>query len=113
MSYNAQDPRLVPEAKDFIAKFEAKYKKTVSAYEPQAYDATVILMNAIKAAGAKGGKVNRADVLAAIKATSDYRGVLGIPITFDAKGDIAARPGQHLPRGGRRLRAREERGALS
>ncbi|HWC04253.1 MAG TPA: branched-chain amino acid ABC transporter substrate-binding protein [Methylomirabilota bacterium] len=92
VSYNAQDPRLVPEAKDFVAKFEAKYKKSVSAYEPQAYDATMILMNAIKTAGARGGKVNRADVLAAIKATRDYRGVLGIPITFDAKGDIAAAP---------------------
>jgi branched-chain amino acid transport system substrate-binding protein len=92
VSYNAQDPRLVPEAKDFIAKFEVKYNKSVSAYEPQAYDAAVILMNAIKTAGVKGGKVNRADVLAAIKATRDYRGVLGIPITFDAKGDIAASP---------------------
>jgi branched-chain amino acid transport system substrate-binding protein len=92
VSYNAQDPRMVPEAKDFIARFEAKYKKSVSAYEPQAYDAAVILMNAIKTAGAKGGKVNRPDVLAAIKATRDHRGVLGIPITFDAKGDIAAAP---------------------
>lgn len=92
VSYNAQDPRMVPEAKDFIIKFEAKYKKSVSAYEPQAYDGAMILMNAVKAAGAKGGKVTRADVLAAIKATKDYRGVLGIPITFDAKGDIAASP---------------------
>jgi branched-chain amino acid transport system substrate-binding protein len=92
VSYNAQDPRMVPEAKDFIRKFEAKYTKSVSAYEPQAYDATVILVNAVKAAGAKGGKVNRADVLVAIKATRDHRGVLGMPITFDAKGDIAAAP---------------------
>ena len=92
VSYNAQDPRLVPESKDFIAKFEAKYKKSVSAYEPQAYDATVILMNAIKTAGAKGGKISRGDVLAAIKAMKDYRGVLGVPITFDAKGDIAGAP---------------------
>jgi branched-chain amino acid transport system substrate-binding protein len=92
VSYNAQDPRLVPEAKEFIQKFEAKYKKSVSAYEPQAYDATMILLNAIKTAGAKGGKVNRADVVAAIKAVKGYRGVLGLPITFDAKGDIAAAP---------------------
>ena len=75
VSYNAQDPRQVPEAKEFIAKFEAKYKKSVSAYEPQAYDATMILLNAIKTAGAKGGKVNRADVVAAIKAVKGYRGV--------------------------------------
>jgi branched-chain amino acid transport system substrate-binding protein len=92
VSYNAQDPRIVPEAREFIAKFEAKYKTSVSAYEPQAYDATHMLMNAIKAAGAKGGKVSRADVLAALKAQKEYRGVLGMPITFDAKGDIAAAP---------------------
>ena len=92
VSYNAQDPRMVPEAKDFIAKFEAKYKKSVSAYEPQAYDATMILLNAIKTAGVKSGKVNRPDVVAAIKAVKGYRGVLGLPITFDAKGDIAAAP---------------------
>ena len=92
VSYNAQDPRQVPEAKEFIAKFEATYKKSVSAYEPQAYDATMILLNAIKTAGAKGGKVNRADVVAAIKAVKGYRGVLGLPITFDPKGDIAAAP---------------------
>jgi len=92
VSYNAQDPRMVPEAKEFVAKFEAKYNKSVSAYEPQAYDGTMILLNAIKAAAAKGGKVNRADVVAAIKAVKGYRGVLGLPITFDAKGDIAAVP---------------------
>jgi branched-chain amino acid transport system substrate-binding protein len=92
VSYNAQDPRMVPEARDFIAKFEARYGKSVSAYEPQAYDATVILLNAIKAAGVKGGKIDRTDVLAAIKATRGYRGVLGMPITFDGKGDIAAAP---------------------
>ena len=64
----------------------------MSAYEPQAYYATMILLNAIKTAGAKGGKVNRVDVVAAIKAVKGYRGVLGLPITFDAKGDIAAAP---------------------
>jgi branched-chain amino acid transport system substrate-binding protein len=92
VSYNAQDPRMVPEAKDFIAKFEAKYHKSVSAYEPQAYDGTMILLNAIKTAGAKGGTIHRADVVAAIKAVKGYKGVLGLPITFDAKGDIAAAP---------------------
>ena len=40
----------------------------------------------------KSGKVNRPDVVAAIKAVKGYRGVLGLPITFDAKGDIAAAP---------------------
>src|SRR5262249_4215190 len=92
VSYNAQDPRMVPEAKDFIAKFQAKYNKSVSAYDPQAYDGTMILLNAIKTAAAKGGRVNRDDVAAAITAVKGYRGVLGLPIHFDGKGDIAAAP---------------------
>jgi branched-chain amino acid transport system substrate-binding protein len=92
VSYNAQDPRIVPQAQDFITKFRAKYNASVSAYEPQAYDAANILLGAIKAAGVKGGKINRADVLAALKVQKNYNGAVGIPITFDDKGDIAAAP---------------------
>jgi branched-chain amino acid transport system substrate-binding protein len=92
VSYNAQDPRVVPEAKEFVAKFESRFKKSVSAYEPQAYDATNMLLEAIRLAGTKDPRLRRADVLAALKGIKDYRGVLGVPITFDAKGDIAAAP---------------------
>ena len=92
VSYNAQDPRMVPEARAFVAKFESTYKKSVSSYEPQAYDATNILLQAIRAAGVKGDRISRADVLAQLRAIRNYKGVLGMPITFDAKGDIAAAP---------------------
>lgn len=92
VTYNARDPRTVPEAKAFIEKFEKRIGKSVSAYEPQAYDATKILLRAIKAAGLKNGKVARADVVAAIKAERDYPAIMGVKITFNSKGDIAAAP---------------------
>ena len=92
VSYNAQDPKLVPDSQDFIKKFQSTYNFSVSSYEPQAYDATHILMNAIKAAGVKDGKIDRAAVLQQVNNQKDYKGVLGVPITFDAKGDIAAAP---------------------
>jgi branched-chain amino acid transport system substrate-binding protein len=92
VTYNARDPRTVPEAKAFTEKFEKRFGKSVSAYEPQAYDATRILLRSIQAAGVKDGKVARADVLAAIRAQNDYPAIMGLKITFDAKGDIAAAP---------------------
>lgn len=92
ITYNARDPRTVPEAKAFIEKFEKRINKSVSAYEPQAYDATKILIKAIQKAGVKDGKVARADVVAAIKAERDYPAIMGVKVTFDAKGDIAAAP---------------------
>lgn len=92
ITYNARDPRTVPEAKAFIEKFEKRVNKSVSAYEPQAYDATKILIKAIQKAGAKDGKVSRADVVAAIKAERDYPAIMGIKITFNPKGDVAAVP---------------------
>jgi branched-chain amino acid transport system substrate-binding protein len=92
VTYNARDPRTVPEAKAFIEKFEKRFNKSVSAYEPQAYDATRILLRSIQAAGLKDGKVARSDVVAAIRAQNDYPAIMGLKITFDAKGDIAAAP---------------------
>lgn len=92
LTYNARDPRTVPEAKAFIEKFEKRFSTTVSAYEPQAYDATNILIEAIRAAGLKDGRVDRADVLAAIRSLDGYPAIMGINIKFDDKGDIAAAP---------------------
>ena len=37
---------------------------------------------------ANNGKVDRPSVLKAVSATNDYKGVLGIPITFNTKGDL-------------------------
>ena len=92
LTYNARDPRTVPEAKSFIERFEKRFKSTVSAYEPQAFDATNILIKAIRTAGLKDGKVDREKVLAAIRSQDGYPGVMGINIKFDKKGDVEAAP---------------------
>jgi ABC-type branched-subunit amino acid transport system substrate-binding protein len=52
-----------------------------------AYAATTVLLEAIQRAS-KAGSVTRASVLAEVAKTDDATSVLGIPIKFDAKGDI-------------------------
>jgi len=79
----------VPEAKDFIANFEKKYG-ALSMYSGQSYEAAKVMLAGIAAAAAKnGGKVERKAVLEAVHNTKDFKGVLGVPITFNAKGDLA------------------------
>ena len=57
----------------------------MSSYGPLAYEAANILLEAVKTAG----KADRAAVRDAVRATKDYKGILGFPIGFDAKGDVA------------------------
>ena len=64
--------------------FEAKYGQ-LSSYGPLAYEAANIILEAVK----KTGKAERAAVRDAVRTTKNYRGVLGVPISFDAKGDVA------------------------
>ncbi|MGB9867010.1 MAG: branched-chain amino acid ABC transporter substrate-binding protein [Bacillota bacterium] len=76
----------VPEAREFVQKFEAKFG-AMSIFSGQSYEATKILLNAIKEA-AKAGQLNREGVLKAVHSTKDYRGILGFPVSFDSKGDL-------------------------
>ncbi|MGE5623756.1 MAG: branched-chain amino acid ABC transporter substrate-binding protein [Methanocella sp.] len=84
-----QDIREVPAAKEFIAKFEKKYG-AMSIFSGQSYEATKVLLAAIKkvAASANGKDLDRAKVLSAVKGLSGYKGILGFPIAFNAKGDV-------------------------
>jgi branched-chain amino acid transport system substrate-binding protein len=84
VSFLAPDMRKVPEAAEFVKKFEAKYGP-LSSYGPLAYEAANIILTAIQ----KVGKADRAAIRDAVRATKDYRGILGVPITFDEKGDVA------------------------
>ena len=77
----------VPEAKTFVSNFEKKYG-SLSMYSGQSYEAASVLLAGIAKAGIKDGKVDRKAVLDAVHATKDFKGVLGIPITFTAKGDL-------------------------
>src|SRR5262249_39788667 len=80
----APDMKKVPAAARFVKAFEAKYG-TLSSYGPLAYEAANIMLEAAK----KAGKTDRAAVRDAVRKTKDYQGILGVPITFNDKGDVA------------------------
>ena len=84
MTFFVPDMRKVPAANAFVKAFEAKYG-TLSSYGPLAYEAANIILEAVR----KAGKADRAAVRDAVRATRDYKGILGLPISFDAKGDVA------------------------
>jgi branched-chain amino acid transport system substrate-binding protein len=76
----------IPEAADYIKKFETQYG-TLSGFGPPAYEAMNILLTAIDTAAADG-EITRAEVLASLAKTKNRKGILGFPVTFDAKGDL-------------------------
>jgi branched-chain amino acid transport system substrate-binding protein len=83
VSFLVPDLKKIPAAAAFVKAFEAKHGP-VSSYGPLAYEAANIILEAIK----KVGKADRAAVRDAIRATKNYKGILGIPISFDDKGDV-------------------------
>jgi len=84
VTFFVPDMKKVPGAAQFVKAFEAKYG-TLSSYGPLAYEATNIILEAVK----KAGKTDRAAVRDAVRATRNYNGILGLPISFDGKGDVA------------------------
>ena len=84
VTFLAPDLKKIPAAASFVKAFEAKYG-AASSYGPLAYEGANIILEAIK----KAGKADRAAVRDAVRATKNYRGILGVPITFDDKGDVA------------------------
>jgi branched-chain amino acid transport system substrate-binding protein len=66
----------------FSAKYKAKFGQDVFQYAPQAYDATNIVIAAIKASGSDTAKI-----LAAVAATKDFQGVAQ-SYSFNSTGDV-------------------------
>ena len=79
------DIRTIPTARAFVTAFEAKYG-AVGAYSSYAYEATNMVLWAIRAAG----RSDRTAVLGAMKRLKDYQGIFGMQ-NFDAKGDSLLR----------------------
>ncbi len=71
----------VPAAADFIKAYETKYGP-VGQWSAYAYDATNILIEAIR----KGGKKDREAVLKAMREIPKFKGITG-EVVFDEKGD--------------------------
>ena len=79
------DIRRIPTAKHFLEDYEKKYGP-VGAYSAYAYEATNIVLWAVKQAGKK----DRPAVLAAMKRLKNYPGLFGSQ-NFDEKGDSRIR----------------------
>ena len=79
-------PETLDSAKPFLEKYKAKYQVT-SAFTAQSYEATNVLLAAIKSVGVKDGKVDRKAVNDALSKTN-YTGILGFPIAFTPEGDL-------------------------
>jgi branched-chain amino acid transport system substrate-binding protein len=83
VSFLVPDLSKVPTATAFTEAFDAQYGP-VSSYGPLAYEATNLMLSAIE----QVGSADRAAIRDAVRATENYEGILGFPITFDDKGDV-------------------------
>jgi branched-chain amino acid transport system substrate-binding protein len=83
VTFLVPDLKKLPSATAFAEAFEAEYGP-VSSYGPLAYEGTNIILSAIE----KVGTLDRAAIRDTVRATENYTGILGFPITFDDKGDV-------------------------
>lgn len=79
------DIRQVSTAKSFVEAFEKRYGH-LGAYSSYAYEATRLVLEAIR----RAGKKDRTAILNAMKEMKSYPGILG-DHTFDARGDTTIR----------------------
>jgi branched-chain amino acid transport system substrate-binding protein len=78
--YSADDPR--PEVKKFVEDYKAKYGSVPDAFATLSYDATKLLLNAIKTANSN----DPAKIREALQATKDFSVISG-KLTFDQDGN--------------------------
>lgn len=78
--YSAEDPR--PVVQQWVQQYKAKYNTVPDALATLCYDATNLLLNAIKAAGSN----DPAKIKEALQATKDFPAVSG-NISFDQDGN--------------------------
>lgn len=80
-----QDPEKLPTAKDFLKKYRERFGDP-GPYSIYAYDATNVLLTAIKEAGSTDGKA-----ISRKLHELEFKGALG-DIKFDQKGDVVKSP---------------------
>jgi branched-chain amino acid transport system substrate-binding protein len=86
-SCGCQDATTAPEAKEFTAAYQQMFNTPPSTYSPECFDATNGMIEAIKAAAAKGTPT-RQSVEDAINAL-DYKGIT-TQVKFAPNGEVAA-----------------------
>lgn len=75
-------PQLIPSAAAFVKQFTATYHVGPGAYSGYTYDATNVVIDAIK----RAKSASPAAIVQALAKTKDFPGITG-PITFNSKGD--------------------------
>ncbi|MDX2502803.1 MAG: branched-chain amino acid ABC transporter substrate-binding protein [Deltaproteobacteria bacterium] len=83
----APDVFAIPEAAGYVKAFEGKYG-SISGFGPPAYEAMNILLTAVDKAAADGD-ISRKEVVDNLHKVKNYKGILGFPVSFDQKGDLA------------------------
>ncbi len=78
-----------PDAKPFVESFAKKYGQQPENYSITAYDAALVILDAIKRVAASGKEVNRANVRDAIQ--DSHLKTLQGEVSFDENGDITNR----------------------
>jgi len=79
------DPHSLPGAKDFVSRYEARYGE-IGSFSAYAYDATNVIIEAIRRAGSK----DREAILKEVRNTKDFQGILGA-LNFDEHGDAVGK----------------------
>jgi branched-chain amino acid transport system substrate-binding protein len=79
--YDINNPR--PEHLQFVQAFEKRFGRTPQLGTTQAYEAVMVLAEALRATN--GGRAGLREALLALR---DFPGILG-PITFDSNGDVS------------------------
>ena len=82
----APDIYSIPEAAGYVKAYEDKYG-VLSGFGPPAYEAMNIMLTAVEKAAADGD-ITRKEVIKYLHQTKGFKGILGFPVTFDAKGDL-------------------------
>ncbi len=78
-----------PEAKPWVERFAKKYGQQPENYSITAYDAALVILDAVKRVAESGKEVNRANVRDAIQASKTK--TLQGEVSFDENGDITNR----------------------
>jgi branched-chain amino acid transport system substrate-binding protein len=88
LTCGCQDATVVPQSKAFVTAYQAAFHTPPSTYSPEAYDATNLLIQAIKTASASG-EPTLSGVLDAVR-NSDYKGITS-EIRFMPNGDLISK----------------------
>jgi branched-chain amino acid transport system substrate-binding protein len=84
----APDVRGVEAAADAVAEYVEAYDDQFTSFGPPSYVAAQVVLEAMRSAWEANGELTREGVAAAVAETNLEMTILGIPLSFDEKGDV-------------------------